>query len=133
MPILTKSESQRPHVQCVREVRVGVPSERLPEVVHFYSRLVGLRPWPQAWQIPGGWGAGDPPRGVYFQFRHGAFVDPLRRRLTLVVASLDELEERLSGEEWPYRRHHSLVWSDQCIVLNDPVGHRVEIRQLQLL
>ena len=80
MPILTKSESRRPHVQCVREMRVGVPRERLGEIVYFYTHLVGLRPWPQNWQIPGGWGAGDPPRGVYVQFRHSPLVDPMRRR-----------------------------------------------------
>jgi hypothetical protein len=133
MPILTRSESRRPDVQCVREVRVGIPRERLREVVYFYTRLVGLRPWPEAWQIPGGWGAGDPQRGVYFQFRHAALVDPMQRRFGLVVSSLDRLEKRLGTEEWPYERRHGLAWSDQYVVLNDPVGHRIEIRQLQSL
>jgi hypothetical protein len=133
MPILTKSESQRPQVHCVREVRVGIPHERLAEVMYFYTRLLGLRPWPSTCQIPGGWGAGEPQRGALFQFRHQVTADPMRRRLSLVVASLDQLEQRLSQEEWPYKRLHGLAWSDQCVVVNDPVGHRVEIRQLQLL
>ena len=133
MPILSKSEIRRPLVQCVREMHVPVPLERLAAVRHFYTRLVGLRPWPAECQIPGGWGAGDPRCGVYFQFRHEPTVDPVRRRLTLVVDSLDGLESRLRGAEWPFERVRGLGVTDRCVLANDPVGHRVELRQMQWL
>ena len=133
MPILSKSEIRRPLVQCVREVRVPVPLEQLAAVRHFYTRLVGLRPWPPGSQIPGGWGVGDPQCGVYFQFRHEPAVDPVRRRLTLVVDSLDQLENRLYDAAWPFERARGLGVTDRCVLVTDPIGHRVELRQRQPL
>ncbi|MBU0637470.1 MAG: hypothetical protein KKB50_01290 [Planctomycetes bacterium] len=133
MPILVKSEQPPAAVECVREVRVGIPFERRREVWDFYARVLRLRPWSPRHQIPGGWGAGDPRRGIYFQYQHDPHVEPLRRRVVLTVASLSWVEQRLTEEGWPYLRQSGLGYSDQCILVSDPVGHRIELRQSQPL
>lgn len=120
-----------PFVQCVREVRVGVPLERLAVVQWFYVELLGLRPWPDEAQLPGGWGVGHPQRGVFMQFRHDPEVDSLRRRFTLIVPALDELEVRLTEAKWPFARHRGLSAIDQWLLVADPVGHLIEVRQAQ--
>jgi hypothetical protein len=130
MPILERSEEFRSSVECVCEVRVGVPAERLPDVQRFYVALLGLPPWPDRAQLPGGWGAGDLRRGVYFQFRHDPQIEPYRRRFTLIVTSLDAAEKRLAEAGIACWRQHGLNFSDQLILVNDPVGHLIELRQL---
>ena len=44
MPILEKSKPQPAAPLCVREIRVGVPRERVEELEHFYVGIVGLVP-----------------------------------------------------------------------------------------
>jgi len=110
-----------------------VPRERLGDVVRFYADLLGLPIWPMGRQIPGGAGLGDPVAGLYLQFRHDPEIDPVRRRFTLVVDSLDALEKRLQEVEKRYRRYRGFGWTDQYILLHDPAGHLVEVRQMQAL
>ncbi len=129
MPILTKPADHPATVQCVSELRVGIPRERLADIVRFYAELVGLNPWPAEQQIPGGWGAGEPRRGAYFQFRHDAAIDPMRRRLIVIVPALEVAAARLSERDYPFLHQHGLAYADQCILVSDPVGHLVEIRQ----
>lgn len=129
MPILVKGESRPTEVLCVREIRVGIPRELLDEIQRFYTLALRLAPWPEKRQIPGGWGVGDPERGLYLEFRHDPAVDPLRRRFTLRVDSLAELQQRLWRREWPHERVRSFGFTGPCILLHDPVGHLIEIRQ----
>ena len=51
MAILSRSELQHAEVLCVREVRVGIPSERVDEIRNFYTLTLGLEPWPAEMQI----------------------------------------------------------------------------------
>lgn len=131
MPILERAELARPSVHSVRELRVPIARERLTSVSEFYADVLGLIPWPTHQQVPGGWGAGDLRRGIYFQYRHDPPVDPMRRRLTLVVASLEAVELRLRARGWEFERHRGLDATDQCLLLNDPIGHRIEVRQFR--
>ena len=129
MPILEKGKSAPASVHCVREVCAGIPRELLSELQLFYTETLGLTPWPGNAQIPGGWGVGNPQCGLYLQFRHDPAVDPVRRRFTLTVARLATLEARLLEREWPYRRVRGFGWSDQTVLLRDPAGHLIEVRQ----
>ena len=133
MPILEKSKSQPATALCVREVCVGVPPEQLDALERFYVNTIGLVPWPSELQIPGGWGLGSPQAGLFLQFRHDPEVDPVRRRCTLMVDCLAALEERLQEEEWSYERVRGFGWTDQYLLIHDPVGHLIEIRQSQPL
>jgi hypothetical protein len=116
-------------VHCVREVRLGVLAHATNEGLHFYVDVIGLQPWRTPRVVPGAFGVGNPRRGLLLQVRHDPEVDEVRRRLTLVVASLDELERRLVEIAWPFERVRGIVGSDDRIDLNDPAGHRIEIRQ----
>ncbi len=131
MAILARTRDNTPAVHAVRELCVGIPHERRAEAVHFYSELLGLPPWPRRDQIPGGWGVGKPQCGLYLQYRHDPAVEPLRRRFTLVVASLAELEKRLAEHEWEFDHYHGLGLTDEWLLLSDPVGHLLEVRQSQ--
>jgi len=133
MAILSRSELQHAEVLCVREVRVGIPSERVDEIRNFYTLTLGLEPWPAEMQIPGGWGLGNPRCGLFLQFEHDPQIDPVRRRFTLRVPDLDLIEQRLGERGWPYERLHGLGWSDQLILVHDPAGHLIELRQSQPL
>ena len=133
MPILTRNKPRPAQAQCVREVRVEIPLERLGEIKVFYTLTLGLLPWPEEHQIPGGWGVGDPQCGLYLQFRHDPEVDPLRRRMTLSVDALKTLEEQLIEQDWGYRRVRGFGWTDEYLLLHDPVGHLIEVRQSQPL
>jgi hypothetical protein len=131
MPILEKSKPQPAAVSCVHEIRVGVRPEQRDALERFYLETIGLVPWPNQLQFPGGWGLGSPQAGLLLQFRHDPEVDPVRRRFTLMVDCLATVEERLRQEEWPYERLRGFGWSDRCLLVHDPVGHLVEVRQSQ--
>lgn len=134
MAILDPSQPAPPSVSCVREVRVDVQYEQLDRIRTFYEEILGMVAWPTERQIPGGWGAGDPNCGVYFQFRHDMpATDPMRRRFSLVTDSLDALEKRLIEHEVGYSRVRGFGATDQAIWLNDPSGYRIEIRQVQVM
>lgn len=118
----------------MREVRVEIWFENAERVRAFYEDLLGMSPWPAARQIPGGWGAGDPNCGLYFQYRHDPpHTDPMRRRFSLNADSLDALEKKLVEREVPYHRVRGFGATDQAIWLNDPTGYRIEIRQSQAI
>jgi hypothetical protein len=131
MEQIAQSRREQPAVSCIREVRVPVPYERREEIVRFYAELLGLPPWPEGDQIPGGWGVGHPQRGLYLQYRHDPKVEPLRRRFALAVPSLDELQQRLEEHQWPCLRYHGLDFASQWMLISDPVGHLIEVREAQ--
>ena len=133
MPILEKSRTLPSSVHCVREVRVEVPREKLAELRRFYHEVLELLPWPETQQVPGGWGVGPPICGLYLEFRHDPRIDPLRRRFTLVTASLNVIERRLVEHEWPVQRLRGFGIGDPCLLVHDPAGHLIELRQVQAL
>ena len=99
----------------------------------FYSGLLGL---PEL-NMP----AGETPEdGVVICFganslqmrlivRERPNVRPSRRRLTVEVDSLEELAARLDQSKVEYWRYRGLWFTDQRVLVRDPVGHLVELRQ----
>jgi hypothetical protein len=133
MPILVDRRDHAATVQAVREVRVDVPRERVDELRDFYLRVLGLPECPHRAQIPGGWRAGPARRGVYFVFSHDVRAEPMRRRLTIEAPDLDDLAERLAEEERPFRDERGWSRGERRILVVDPVGHLVEVRQCRPL
>lgn len=56
-------------------------------------------------------------------------VDPVRRRLTLLVPSLARAMEQLDEHGVAWWPISSLVGTDRRIAALDPAGHRVELKQ----
>lgn len=129
MALIERGPTPRPVLQGVKEIRIPVARERLELVTYFYEAVLGLTPWPAERQLPGTWGAGDARRGVLFEFRHDPEVDPFRRRATLHVFSLEEIEDRLRAHELPYERQRGLLMSGHSLFVTDPIGHRIELRE----
>jgi len=57
-------------------------------------------------------------------------IDAVARRLTLIVPSLRDTEELLEEHRIAFTTQRGLEFTDQRLVLNDPVGYRLELRQL---
>ncbi len=129
MPILTKSKPRPATILCVREVRIETAAERMDAARWFYCDLLGLRPWPPALQLPGALGLGNPQCGLLLQLRHDPTIDPVRRRLTVSVHSLTALQRKLDDAGQPHEMLHGLGLSDRCILLHDPNGHLIEVRE----
>ncbi len=56
-------------------------------------------------------------------------VDPVRRRFTVNVPSLNEAMELLSEREVSFVRLSGFTYTDRRIGTNDPAGNRVELKQ----
>ncbi len=133
MKILADKRERDAAVHSVREVRVGIPIERRRQVRDFYADVIGLPEWPAHQRLPGGWCAGRPRRGIYFAYRHDADVDVMWRRITILVSSLDAVEGKLRERECEFARFRGLSHCEQHILVSDPIGHLIELRQCQPL
>lgn len=128
MPVLeNRRRSGISSVVCLREIRIGVPYDGRVDTADFYVRVLGLPAWPADRQLPGGWGVGDPRRGVFLEYRHDPVVDPIRRRMTIAVDSLDGLAFRLRERNWSFERERGLDVAGDRIVTADPTGHRLVV------
>lgn len=56
-------------------------------------------------------------------------IDKNARRLTLVVTCLTTVEEMLTERKQKYDRVSGLAFTDRRMILRDPAGHRVELKQ----
>ncbi|MBI5864536.1 MAG: hypothetical protein HZB38_08520 [Planctomycetes bacterium] len=134
MPILERSTCRSPMPDVVREIRCDVPWERCDEVRSFYCDTLDLDAWPPAAQLPGCLCYGPVQRGILLQIVHTEpHVDLVRRRFTLVVESLDRIARRLVSRGWEFERVRGFFASDDRIVVADPLGRRIEIRESRLL
>lgn len=133
MSIFDPSPEPITEMQAVREVRVGIASHLREESVRFYADLLGLPIWPDRRQLPGCIGLGHPRKGLLLETQHDPQIDDARRRMTLIVPDLAGLAKRLEELEWPYEHVRGFGFADNRIVLHDPSGHRIEVRQFQTL
>ena len=128
MKPIAERPTELPEIICVEEVRVEIPADLLPELQEFYTGLLGLPPWPDSEQIPGGWGLGNPARGLYLQYRHDPHIDPVRRRFTVLVANFHEIIARLTERGSVFEQYRGFGGLDEWLLLADPAGHLIEVR-----
>ncbi len=133
MSIFDPSPEPVTEVQAVREVRIGIAAHLREESVRFYADLLGLPIWPARRQLPGCIGLGHFRRGVLLETQHDPQIDDARRRATMIVPDLATLARRLEEMPWPYEWVRGFGFADSRIVLQDPSGHRIEVRQFQVL
>lgn len=60
-------------------------------------------------------------------------VDAVARRVTIAVSSLGMAEELLSDRRIPFEWVHGFAWTDRRLVVLDPTGYRVELKQVWTL
>ena len=56
-------------------------------------------------------------------------VDPVARRLTLILPSLEVAEVLLAERGWSYERLSGISYTDRRLAAFDPAGNRVELKQ----
>lgn len=119
----------RARLQAVNHVHLDVPVGASPRMREFYHDLLGL---PILAALAGEnsdlcFGANR------LQMRlivtETSDIRPTRRRLSLDVDSLEEQAAAFDKAEVPYRMYRGLWFTDQRIMVNDPVGHLLELRQ----
>ncbi len=129
MLLLSRAGLRAPAVQAIREMQIDIHYERRQLHLEFYCELLGLKLWPANRQFCGGCGAGDLTRGVRLRYRHDPVIDPMRTRLALRVACLEQLAERLMQREWPFTRVRGFFVGDHHIRVADPSGNLLEVRE----
>lgn len=121
-----------PRIAAVDRVCVEAPPGSIDELRVFYSEMLGLRFETDA--AGGGHiSANDFMYTLHFRTVDRPAIDPCRRRLSVLVASLDELMERLSENDRPFQLERGLSLSDRRLLVHDPAGHLVEVRACQML
>jgi hypothetical protein len=120
-------ESQR--IRAVEHVRIEAPPGSDDALRWFYGEVGGLELVPAA--------APDTTRLRFKSVRlelqidldDQTRVDPVGRRVTLFVQSLDDAAAKLDQRSVPYKRMSGLMFADRRIGTRDPAGNRVELKQ----
>lgn len=120
-----------PKLEVIRDVCLQAPRGLEAKLRFFYACCLGL---PEE-----GVQAGDPSRSV-LSFSGQDYrlivelvdsaIDPgVRRRAVLVVKSLDSVEDALQANDVSYSCERVLAVTGRRVLVTDPAGYRLEIRQ----
>lgn len=118
-----------PHIHAVGDVTMECPPGREDGLRRFYGEIIGLREIPDG-EASGGLAFMAHQRQVVVRFRPNAATSPMRRRLVVVVDSLEETGERLREIGVTWRRHFGMGVGDQRLIIIDPGGNRIELKQV---
>ena len=119
---------RRPRIQAVDRVTLEATADCREALRAFYGEMIGLNEMKS-----------DPPEsGLRFgtrrldlsiRFVESPDVDGLSPRLVIGVALLGRVESELHERSIEFHRRRGLSWTDQRLVLLDPAGHRIELKQ----
>ena len=120
-------ESQR--IQAVEHVRIEAPPGSDDVLRWFYGEVGGLESVPAE--------DTDTARVRFKSVRlelqiylvERPRVDPVGRRVTLFVRSLDDAAAKLDRRSVPYEQLSGLMFADRRLSTRDPAGNRVELKQ----
>lgn len=128
-PVIDAPLNTRLH--AVSEVRMEIADYAVPQTLAFWREVFELLPWPLDRNPPGAVGIGPTRRGLLLTLAHDPRPDPRRRRIVLVVDSLEVLAQRLASGAMSFERTRGVFATDDAIVVLDPTGNRIEIRQFR--
>jgi catechol 2,3-dioxygenase-like lactoylglutathione lyase family enzyme len=127
MPILEKSPDPPPRIHAIAHVHVQAKPGLEHRLRWFYAEVLGLE-------------AADGEeetlcfRTKVLEFRvaitEKAQPSPMRRRLVLEIASLNEMRTKLEEIGLEYEWYEGMAFTDRRIYLLDPAGNRVELKQV---
>lgn len=118
-----------PRVHAVDHVSVEVPLGREAEICRFYGELLGLQSLPTS--AEGGLTFGRDRLAIRFLPCERPRILPGRRRMTLTVESLADVQERLDAAKCRYWTASGLSLSERSLLVVDPFDYVVELRQSQ--
>ncbi len=120
---------KRSRIQAIEHITIEAPKGAEEEMVWFYTE-VGRLDWCEVDDVTD---AQLCFKSARLQLRvrlvERPEVDPLVRRLNLRVPSLEEAAELLEDHKAAYHYLSGLSYTDRRLVVHDPAGHRLEIRQ----
>lgn len=121
-----------PHIHAIADVRIECPPEAEDRLRWFYADVLGLRP-----AVPGDDAAGPAfaAHGLVLRIevRPDARPSPVRRRLVVQIDSLVDAEQRLRDMGLGSELLRGMGIGDRRLVVLDPAGNRVELKEVQLL
>jgi hypothetical protein len=117
-----------PRIEAVDRVVLEASPHCRDALRAFYGELVGLEELdcdpPDA-----GLRFGARRLDLYIRFVDSPEVDALSPRLVIGVGALTRMESELNERSMKFRRRRGLSWTDRRLVLLDPAGHRIELKQ----
>jgi catechol 2,3-dioxygenase-like lactoylglutathione lyase family enzyme len=130
MPILEKTPEPPPQIHAIAHVRVQARPGLEHKLRWFYAELLGLD-------------AVDGEEGTLcFQTKtlqlrvmiaEGAQPSPMRRRLVLVIPSLEEMRVKFEDIDLEYEWYEGMAFTDRRLFVLDPAENRVELKQVWVL
>ena len=119
---------RRPRIQAVDRVVLEAPAHCREALRTFYGELIGLNELDTD-SPESGLRFGTRRLDLSIRFVDSPDVDGLSSRLVIGVALLGRLESELHERSIEFRRRQGLSWTDRRLVLLDPAGHRIELKQ----
>lgn len=128
--IFEPSQPQPPRLEALKDIAVQAPQRLAEEARFFYATLLGLpeiEPSDQPTRNRIAFAAQD--YRIVVDIVDGAVTPDVQRRAVLVVRSLREVEARLAEHDVTYVVERRLSITGRRLLVEDPAGHRYEIRQ----
>lgn len=113
-------------IEAIDRVVLEAPQDCRDALRAFYGDLIGLE---LIADVDAALRFGSSRLELQIRFVEEPAVDPLAPRLVIGVAALDRLASELTERAIRFRRHRGLAWSDRRLILHDPAGYRIELKQ----
>lgn len=120
----------RARLHAIDHIHVDVPGGAADVMQRFYGDLLGLPLLDRrdAPDVELTFGANR--LQMRLVLRERPAVNANRRRLTLEVASLDEVAKLLRESRIEFHRYRGIWFTESRLLLHDPAGHLIELRQV---
>ena len=117
-----------PRIEAVDRIVLEAHDHRREALREFYGEVIGLQEL-DCESVDSGLRFGAPRLDLCIHFVESPEVDALTTRLVVGVPALNRKESELNERSIPFRRRRGLSWTDRRLVLLDPAGNRIELKQ----
>lgn len=116
-------------IQAIDNVCMEGPVSRVEDLRWFYTTIGALREAPADGKCDSTLRFRSARIELSVRLVGAPQVEPIRRRVTLAVPSLDAAMSALDERGMTYVEEHGLSFTDRRVVVQDPAGHRIELKR----
>jgi hypothetical protein len=116
-------------LEAIADVHLESPPHRRERIRRFYSRLIGLAERPREADVPEDLCFASELLRLRVRVTADALPSPNRRRALIRVPSLPMLMEALSEQGFTYQIQRGLSFFDRRLLVLDPAGNLVELKE----